>query len=108
MSSDYHYQKIKQTIEGVPFDQWGHALDRQDMRNGEARDLTSPYGSLCFGMGDGDNFYCFDAAEVRFDNGDHQIAVHSVVNSETGGFIQDVGYRILPPDQAVAEAQATR
>jgi len=104
MSSDYHYQKIAKMVEGVPFDEWNHALDRQDIRGNEARDLTSPYGCLCYGMGDGDDFHCFDAAVVHLDSGD-MIAIHSVINSETGCFIQDGGYDIVKPEIAVAVAQ---
>jgi hypothetical protein len=106
MSSDYHYQNIQATYDGVPYDKWNHALDRQDKQNNdtEARDLTSPYGCLSYGMGSGDDFYCFDVAVVHFNSGD-KIALHSVINSETGGFIQDGEYKIVPPDQALAVAQ---
>lgn len=51
---------------------------------------TDPYGSLEWCIGDNDDFHCFDYA--IFGN---IAAIHSVVNSETGHFIQDADYLIV-------------
>jgi hypothetical protein len=101
MSSDYHYQTIKRFERinniDVPIDECGHYLDWHDIRGNEACDLTSPYGSLNFAIGSGDDFHCFDYAELP----DKRVVLHSVVNSETGGFIQDAGYEVVQPNDAV-------
>jgi|TARA_Y100000310_G_C20195980_1_gene584680 hypothetical protein len=52
---------------------------------GKYQTPTDPYGHLEFGIGSEDDFYCFDYAELP--NG--SIKLHSVINSETGSFIQD-------------------
>lgn len=70
----------------IPKDQYGHAaLD-------DAK--TDPYGDLEFCVGSGDDFYCFGYAFFQWE-GDTYCALHSVINSETGGFIQDGGYQVL-------------
>jgi hypothetical protein len=104
MGSDYGRQEVAEVKAGVPFDKWGHALNRDTVKDGEARDLTAPYGLLHYGVGNGDDFHCFDAAIVRFDYGP-MIAIHSVINSETGSFIMDGGYEIVDPIVAVGIAQ---
>jgi hypothetical protein len=105
MSSDYNYQTIKryEFVNGVkvPMDEYGHYLAWHDIRGREARDLTSPYGSLEFAVGSGDDFHCFDYAELP--NG--AVALHSVVNSETGSFIQDADYRVVHHSDAVDVAE---
>lgn len=96
MSQDYLYQDIKGQKYGYPVDEWGHLLDKNDIRGKQARDLTSPYGALEYAIGNGDSFACFDYAIL--DNG--LVALHAVVNSETGGFIQDFGYEVVPLNEA--------
>lgn len=117
MGSDYCYQDIAswEEIAGVrvPKDRWGQYLDWEDVRDDQARDLTSPYGSLCFAVGfgseddpeetyeeRGDWFRCFDYASLP----DGRWILHAVDNSESGGFIEDAGYEVVPADQAVATA----
>ena len=101
MSSDYCHLTIAsyETINGirVPLDEYGHYLDWTDIRGSEARQLTSPYGSLEFAIGSGDDFHCFDYATLP----DGDLVLHSVIDSETGGFIQDAGYHQVLPSEAV-------
>jgi hypothetical protein len=89
---------------GYPKDRYGHLLNPDDPRTGERvawkagdtlYNLTSPYGHLIFACGTGDDFYCFDWAEVNSEKG-RFVVLHSVINSETGSFIMDGEYRILP------------
>jgi hypothetical protein len=64
--------------------------------------ITDPYHHLTYVIGDGDDFVCLDAA-IRDDG---QIEVNSVVNSETGGFIDRFQFDIVPLDQALSCAEA--
>jgi hypothetical protein len=50
---------------------------------------------LTFACGTGDDFHCFDWSEINVDAGKF-VVLHSVINSETGSFIQDGDYQILP------------
>ena len=45
---------------------------------------TDPYGALYFCVGTADDFICFD-----YDSDGERVRLHSVINSETGAFIQD-------------------
>jgi hypothetical protein len=105
MSQDYTYQKIakweKMGKVKVPIDQWGHYLAWDDIRGKEARDLTSPYGSLTFAIGTGDDFVCMDYAGLP----DGRIVIHAVVNSETGHFIDRFAYEVVENDNAVRVAR---
>jgi len=74
-------------------DKHGHAV-RND---GET---TDPYGHITWSVGNGDDFHCFDFLDL----GD-KIALHSVVNSETGSFIQDAQYGIHDKDVALDVAK---
>jgi len=95
---------------GLPMDEYGHYLDPTDQDTGERIEniqpgdelynLTSPYGHLEFAIGSGDDFYCFDYRTVNTKQGE-MIVLHSVINSETGGFIQDGEYWIVPPKGAI-------
>jgi hypothetical protein len=76
-------------------DQHGHALDAR----GEP--MTDPYGHLSWTIGDGNDFWCFDAARLT----DGRVVVHAVVNSETGSFIMDAAYEIVPASDALRAAQ---
>lgn len=55
------------------------------------------YGHLSYAVGSGDDLVCFDFYQHA--NGD--FSMHSVVNSETGGFIQDMQH-----EERVSEAEA--
>jgi hypothetical protein len=78
---------------GVTFDQYGHASYQ-----GES---TDPYGLIEWSVGNDEDFHCFDYLVLP----GGYIAIHSVVNSETGSFIQDASYEIAPIDQAERAAQ---
>lgn len=65
-----------------------------------AKELTNPYGSLHFGIGSGDDFFCFDYDILD----DGRAVIHCVINSETGSFIMDGGYEIVPKEDAPAVA----
>ena len=94
-----------------PVDEWGHLLDKYD--DGELvkdwdkpgtklNNLTNPHGHLHFAIGAADDFYCFDFAVL--DNGNY--VLHSVINSETGSFIQDSTYAVVPAGLAESTALA--
>ena len=111
MSSDYSYIKIDgyETLNGVrvPFylshgwrDEQRHYLDWTDMREKEARQLTSPYGVLAYAIGNGDDFHCFDHARLP----DGRIILDAALNSETGSFLQGAGYDVVWPEDAVNTA----
>ncbi len=128
MSKDYHYIEIEGTCPttGYPIDTYEHHLDPFDLSENkkEARQLTSPYGALEYAIGSGDDFHCFDFAlltSVETDKdmepcceayrqaseqGPTHIALHSVLNSETGHFIQDADYILIPIniDEAIQSA----
>lgn len=103
MSQDYYIQKIDNWKDGIPFDEFGHALRIDEMydKDGnetediqvatDALELTNPYGVLAYGVGDDDYFFVFDYGTV----GEDKIALHSTVNSESGGFIDCAGYEIV-------------
>lgn len=98
MSQDYHYSKIVKfhDLTGCPINRYGHLLypygpGHKTLKIGEeAMELTSPYGSLHYAVGSQDDFYCFD-----FHAWDYTVVLHAVINSETGGFIQDAAYDLV-------------
>lgn len=96
MSQDYSYQDIRGWSQehGLPMDEWGHLLSKEDVtKDGkQARELTSPYGTLMYVIGSKDDFVCFDFHVLE----DGYVVLHAVINSETGSFIQDSGYEIVP------------
>jgi len=106
MSQDYEYEKIggwaKVGDVDVPIDEYEHFLNWMDIRGDEARDLTSPYGALEWAIGTGDDFVCFDYADLP----DGNIVLHAVVNSETAHFIDRFAYQVVSKDDAPAVAQA--
>lgn len=57
---------------------------------------TDPYGALYFCVGTADDFICFD-----YDSDGERVRLHSVINSETGAFIQD-----FDPPATVSYAEA--
>jgi len=121
MGSDYNriqiekYEKIKNEENGVmvdvPIDQYGHYLDWEFTahNDGCARELTSPYGILEYAVGnsegdekyDGDFTTFFDFAELP----DGRMILHAVVNTESGGYIGDGEYVIVPKSDAPMMAE---
>jgi hypothetical protein len=117
---DYPMEKITlwEKLAGVrvPVDSYGHYLDHAGVSDDgkEAHRLTSPYGSLHFAVGfgpeddedpdlagdTGDWMTCFDYAFLP----DGRVILHSVVNSESGGFIQDGEYEVVAPEHALRAA----
>ncbi len=67
-------------------DKYGHLI-------GEGRE-TDPYGGLEFAVGSGDDFICYDF-NFFSENNITYFVLHSVLNSETGCFIQDFQYDII-------------
>jgi len=107
MSRDYHYQEVAKTNEltGYPEDRWGHLLCKEDSRDGEHLDLTSPYGTLHWAIGNGDDFVCFDYAILdNCKDGKNRIVIHATVNSETGSFIDGFGYEVYELGEASSVA----
>jgi len=90
----------------VPKDRYGHYLDWDYVSEDRAyaRELTSPYGILHFAVGngecdeecDGDFTTFFDYAELP----DGRIVLHSVHNTESGGYIGDGEYVVVPKEEA--------
>lgn len=70
---------------GMPQDKWGQAKYA----------ATDPYGELEFVVGSEDDFVCFDYATFAW-RGVEYVALHSVLNSETGSFIENFDYHVLP------------
>jgi len=113
MSNNYPMAKIAKWKDGIPFDEFNHALDptciiNNDMRpakgEGDATmgmTLTNPYGILQFGVGDSDYFFVFDYGMLP----GGKIVLHSVINSETGSFIDTASYIIVSMDEAEDAAQ---
>jgi hypothetical protein len=68
-------------------------------------DTLDPYEHLTWAIGTGDDFVCLDytVSEDRT-----QVAFASVVNSETGSFIDNFGAQptVVPAGEAVAYAQS--
>jgi len=65
-----------------------------------AKSPTDPYKLCNFAIGSGEDFICFD-----FSPSGRKVWLHSVVNSETGHFIEDFRSPVLVPrDAAVAYA----
>lgn len=107
-NSEYPIQAIAYWKGIIPFNEYDEALnfydmlDKNDNSTGDigkakfARTLTSPYGALEYGIGDEDYCIVFDYGILP--NG--TIALHSVVNCESGGFIQNCDYQIVPLNEA--------
>lgn len=108
-------------ITGYPRDEYGHLLRTTSLFDGsvipdwnkrgtELPNFTSPYGHLDFAIGSGDDFYCFDYATIDAGPRGLFIVFHSVINYESGGFIQDApnGYVVLPCNTMAEKAFAIR
>lgn len=91
----------------MSYDQWKTASpydDEPDIL--DIKDYTvetDPYGKLEFAIGSGDDFVCMDY-QVNLDEG--TIILHSVLNSETGHFIQDFTRpSVYPIDNSEGECE---
>lgn len=104
-------------ITGYPRDQWGHLLSTTDLRDGdvipgwdkpgtELPNITSPYGHLEFAIGSGDDFHCFDYEKIDAGPRGLFMVLHGTVNSETGSFIENAGYEVLPVNTMAQESAA--
>jgi len=60
--------------------------------------MTDPYGLLEYAIGSEDDFICFDFLVLP-----KTVVLHSVLNSETGHFIQD----FYPPQSVAREVAAS-
>jgi hypothetical protein len=84
---------------GYPKDKYGHLLDPGEHEGIKAgivlNNLTSPYGFLEYAIGNGDDFVCMDYNITTTDQGAKFLILHSVVNSETGGFIDRFEYDVI-------------
>ena len=67
----------------------------------ETKGKTDPYGKLEWAVGNGDDFVCFDYhVEGEY------VILHSVINCETGSFIQDFDSPVrVPRTEAVKQAR---
>lgn len=94
-------------VTGYPRDQWGHLLQTTSLHDGsvlpdwkktgtELPNFTSPYGHLSFAIGSGDDFHCFDYVSVNAGPMGEFMVLHATINSETGSFIDNAGYEVLP------------
>ncbi len=106
-------------ITGYPRDEWRHLLSSLDTHDGRPivgwdkpgtrlPNITSPYGFLSFVIGGSDDFHCFDYEVINAGPRGQFIVLHSVINSEGGGFIQDGEYTVLPCNSAAEKTAACR
>lgn len=110
MSNDYHMRDVAEweDLDGtmVPKDKYGHYLNwcqvSEDKK--QARDLTSPYGVLHYAVGNSEGDERFDGDFATFfdfhDLPDGRIVLHAVVNTDSGGYIGDAAYLVVPKDTA--------
>lgn len=108
--TDYQVKAIRAWVDGIPFDEYGYALMNNDLYDDNKKptlnnptiaiQATNPYGILEYAVGSDDDFVCFDYHV--FDNG--KVALHAVLNSETGCFIQDFEYVITDKENALEAA----
>ena len=77
-------------------------VEIEDSDEVETKGKTDPYGNLEWAVGSGDDFVCFD-----YHVEDDYVILHSVINSETGGFIQDFEAPVrVPRTEAAKEARS--
>lgn len=107
-------------LTGYPRDQWRHLLNPISHRDSSIEkdwdkpgtnlvNFTSPYGRLEYACGSGDDFHCFDYETINAGPKGLFTILHATINSETGSFIQDGDYLVLPcntmaDERAVIEA----
>ena len=106
-------------VTGYPKDQWGHLLQTASLHDGtvipdwdkpgtELPNITSPYGHLFYATGSGDDFVCHDFKVINAGPRGRFAVLHSVMNSETGGFIQDYDYVVMPCNSIAEQKQVIR
>jgi hypothetical protein len=111
MGKDYQILEVHGVCPetGWPVDESGHLLNAETgpedgwktgWKGMKLEELTYPYGSLSYAVGSQDDFICFgfNLIEGFSRNGARAgqwLVMHSVINSETGGFIQDEGYQVI-------------
>lgn len=94
-------------VTGYPRDYYKHLLQTTDLHDGtvipewdkpgvELPNITSPYGHLYYATGSGDDFVCYDFEIINAGPRGMFAVLHSVMNSETGSFIQDYDYVVMP------------
>lgn len=104
-------------LTGYPKDKWGHLLNSISHRDGSVIEdwdkkgtrlpnFTNPYGHLEFACGSGDDFHCFDYEHIDAGPRGSFIILHSTINSETGCFIEDGRYVVLPVNTMDEERKA--
>lgn len=115
MGSDYSNAEIKswETINGiqVPKDGSGEYLNWEEVSEdgAEARRLTDPYGVLMYGIGgesrgeeSGDFTVWLDFAELP----DGRVVMDACWDSESGGTIDEFGYKVVSREKATEAAVA--
>lgn len=108
-------------VTGYPRTQYGHLLNTTDQYDGrpivdwekpgtKLANFTSPYGHLFFGIGSGDDFWCFDFAGVNAGPRGRFIILHAVINSESSRRrqIQSHGYKVVPANSMAEKASVVR
>jgi hypothetical protein len=95
------------TLTGYPKDKYGNLLRTSSIRDGslienwdkpgtELPNFTNPYGFLEYAIGNGDDFVCFDYAEIDTGPRGTFIILHATRNCETSSFIEKADYAVLP------------
>ncbi len=97
-----HYRRLLNTVD--PRD--GALTPGWAMPGTELYNFTSPYGHLEFAVGSGDDFWCFDYAKVNAGPRGKFVVLHATINSETGSFIMDASYELLPINTTAEEKAA--
>ena len=77
----------------IPQDDQGHYKLNYDI---ELYNQTNPYGHLHYACGSGDDFHCFDCKTIDAGAKGKFIILDSTLNSETGCFIENAGYHVMP------------
>ena len=106
-------------VTGYPRDQWGHLLDTASLHDGtvipdwdkpgtELPNITSPYGHLYYATGSEDDFVCHDFEIINAGPRGRFAVLHSVMNSETGSFIQDYDYVVMPCNSIEQQKKVVR
>ncbi|MCF8011365.1 MAG: hypothetical protein K9L17_10595 [Clostridiales bacterium] len=94
--------------DGIPFDEFGYVLSPFNLYDGTykqttdkdkaryAEDITDPYGKKKFVIGSEYEYVCFDYYKLSKNN----IVLHSVINSEKAGFIDELSYAVVSDQRA--------
>ncbi|MTI83899.1 MAG: hypothetical protein FH756_08315 [Firmicutes bacterium] len=110
----YALEEISDWEDGIPYDEFGQALMPDDLYDDNerpttdkgkavyAREATDPYGALKFVAGSTKDFICFDYARLP----GNSIVLHSSINSESLGYMDDYEYFVLHEESAAEAALA--